>query len=167
MSRNISVISALPTFGTLRQNLNQSDYITRKKGLKTFCTNPSICNNNIYKSYNDLNSYNWGKYTQSLNKCPQIPINKANMVLNKYSTYNLNDVCSIIEGNPCSTSINCVNNCPPIPINISTTVPFYETYTIDPNGALFGTNQCGTLNYTHFLKFNNIGPNFVNYNKIT
>ncbi len=167
MSRNISVISATPTFGTLRQNLSQSDYLTRKKGLKSFCQNPTVCNNNnIYRSYNDINTYNWGKYTKSLNDCTQIPVNKSSMVLNKYSVMDLNGACIIIAGSPC-TNVGCINNCPPIGLVNDGMTPFYAAYTIDPNGALFGTNQCGSLNYTHYLRFSNYGPNFINYNKIT
>ena len=166
MSRNISIIPAKTAFGTLRQNLCQSDYIARKKGLKTFCNNKNKCNNlRLSHSYDTLNQFALGKYTATIDICPNIfPINKSNLVIGQYSKLNLNGVCDIIAGPPCK-EVGCDQLCPDIPLVVPSSVPFYATYTIDPNGSLFGKSQCGSLNYTHHMVFDP-SVNFVNYNKI-
>jgi len=167
MSRNISVISGNPAFGTIRQQLNQSDYIARKKGLRTFCSNKNICNKlPKSKSYDKINSYNWGKYTASVNNCNGvIPINKSNLVMGQYSKLDLNGVCDVSFAIPCNT-VDCANICNGIPITSDEYTPFYAIYNIDPNGSLFGNSQCGTLNYTHYMKFIP-SQNFSIYNRIT
>jgi hypothetical protein len=167
MSRNISVLSGKPTFGTLRQQLDQSDYITRKKGLKTFCNNKNICNKlPKSKSYDKINSFNWGKYTASVNNCINgIPINKSSLIMGQYSKLDLNGVCDISFNVPCNT-IDCNRTCTGIPITSDGVTPFYAIYNIDPKGELFGNSQCGSLNYTHYTKFKP-SPNFLVYNRVT
>ena len=144
--------SASKTFGTLRQNLYQDDYLIRKKGLNMLCNKK----NNI-SSYNQLNTYNWGKYTQSLNTYPIIPINKSNLIIGQYTQLDLNDVCTIKASN----SQTCLNGL----ITYNGPTPFYFEYTIDPNGSLFGNTDCGKLNYTKYMKFTPTN-NFTLYNKI-
>ena len=168
MSRNISVLSGKPSFGTLRQQLDQSDYITRKKGLQTFCNNKNICNKlQKSKSYDKINSFNWGKYSLTVNNCNGfIPINKSNLIMGQYSKTDLNGICDVILGPPCN-SLGCNQSCPDIPIGSDGVTPFYAVYTIDPNGSLFGNSQCGALNYTHYMKFSPQLTNFSSYNRIT
>ncbi len=169
MSHYSTVVKGKPTFATLRENISQSDYITRKKGLQTFCTNKNICNNlTVAPNYNTINSFNWGKYTMDVNNCKNIiPINKSSLVVNQYSQLNLNNACTIIAGQPpLHLKYPLDYPCPPVPITVSTTVPFYSAYTIDSKGCLFGYGQCGELNYTQYLQFT---PNkkFNVYNRIT
>jgi hypothetical protein len=153
MSRNLSVLSGKPAFGTLRQQLDQSDYINRKKGLYNFC-NKKI-------SPNSKKSCNIGKYI-----CPYvIPVNKGNLIMGQYSKLDLNNVCDIIAGPPC-VELGCIQSCPSIPVVPGGPAPFFAVYTIDPNGSLFGNNQCGSLNYTHYLKFNPLLTDFSTHNKI-
>ena len=163
MAHTFNTISAKPTFGTLRPNLYQSDYINRKKGIITFCNSRSTCKK-IYSSpmpsYDTLNSFNHGKYKLSLDKCNILPVNKSNLIISQYTKSDLTDVCTIqplfphIKPEPCS-SINpcspCQNN---TPVTINTADVLYQTYQIDPLGELFGRTQCGELNYTHYMVFN-------------
>lgn len=154
------------TFGTLRPNLYQSDYINRKKGLITFCKTPSYCNKiKVSSSYNNLNSFNLGRYVRSLEKCNVLPINKSNLIIGQYTKFNTNDICTVSDINnnpqPCSSDHPC-NPCQintPVSIDPTPLVPpinpkpFYYTYQIDPLGELFGKTPCGELNYVNYMNF--------------
>lgn len=159
------VVKAKTTFATLRENISQSDYITRKKGLQTFCNNRNICNKlTVAPNYSTINSFNWGKYVMDVNNCQNIiPINKSSLIIGQYSRFNLDNACTIIAGQP---PLYPGYPCPSIPVTVNPTIPFYSEYTIDPKGALFGYSQCGELNYTQYLQFT---PNkkFNVYNRIT
>jgi len=148
MAHAFSPISAKPTFGTLKENLYQSDYISRKKAQFTYCQVPSYCNKiTSVSSYSQYNSYNLGRYARSLKTCNVIPINKGNLVMGQYTKLDLKHVCTVASG---------TSQCgEPVIIKPTTaTEPFYLTYTIDPNGELFGDSQCGELNYTKYMVFN-------------
>jgi hypothetical protein len=152
-------ISAKPTFGTLRPNLYQSDYINRKKGLSTFCKTPAYCNKlKVASSYSNLNLFK-----NRLQNCKILPINKSNLIIGQYTKLNIDNICTVSDINyepaPCGTSSDSVP-CNPCQINnpviidpASATNPFYYTYQIDPIGELFGKSQCGELNYIHYMNF--------------
>jgi hypothetical protein len=163
MAHAFKTISAKPTFGTIRENLYQSDYINRKKGLITICNSPPSCKGlRIAPSYNVRNSFNLGRYTLSLDKCNIFPVNKSNLIIGQYTKANLDNVCTVSNlfpyskpapcssDNPCNP---CQNNTPVIIDPNSATNPFYYTCQIDPLGELFGKSQCGELNYTHYMLF--------------
>lgn len=165
MAHAFKTISAKPTFGTLRENLYQSDYINRKKGIITYCKSSAYCQKiNRAPSYDRINSYNLGSYTLALDKCNIIPVNKGNLIIGQYSKTNLADVCTVSSlipytapapcgyDNPCSP---CQNNTPVIiDPSASPGTVFYQNYSIDPLGQLFGKTQCGELNYIHYMVFN-------------
>ena len=44
MAHAFAPISAKPAFGTLKENLYQSDYLNRKKAKYAYCRTPSYCN---------------------------------------------------------------------------------------------------------------------------
>lgn len=146
MTHAFKTISAKPTFGNLRENLYQSDYIHRKKSLSLLNTKPSR---------HELNSFN-------IHNCTFLPSNKNNLIAGQYTKLNLTDVCTVSEINykvnpqPCSFDLSyicnpCQNNSL-IKINPKIeTKPFYYQYQIDPLGELFGKTQCGELNYTHYM----------------
>lgn len=165
MAHAFKTFSAKPTFGTLRQNLYQSDYINRKKGVITFCKSPSRCQKIKYaSSYNTINSFNIGRYTLTLDKCNVLPVNKTNLIIGQYTKQNLQDICTVQNIDPTISphpDSNCQNT-PPIiidPNNMSPPKPFYWTYQIDPFGLLFGNSQCGELNYTNYMCFYPPNPN--------
>lgn len=161
MAHAFNTIPAKPTFGTLKPNLSQSDYINRKKGVITFCKSPSTCQR-IYPStsYATLHSFNLGKYTLGLNKCNIIPINKSNLIISQYTKANLTEVCTVKPLFPYTQPVPCSSDLPCDPcqnnnhVTINTTDIFYQKYKIDPLGELFGRTQCGELNYTHYMVFN-------------
>lgn len=164
MAHAFKTISAKPTFGTLRENLYQSDYINRKKGIITLCNSSSRCQRiNFAPSYSTINSFNLGRYTLSLDNCNILPVNKSNLIIGQYTKMNLKDICTVQKINPTINPAPCTltscNNCPnPSTIIIDPNTPgisypFYFTYQIDPIGDLFGKSQCGELNYTHYMIF--------------
>jgi hypothetical protein len=162
MAHAFSIIPAKPTFGTLRPNLYQSDYINRKKGLITFCRAPfSPCQRlSIAPSYDIINSFKLGKFSISLDKCNIIPINKSNLIISQYTKENLNNICTVQPLIPYKNPSLCgvENSCLPCQNNNSVIINpsdvFYEKYQIDPLGELFGNTQCGELNYTQYMEFN-------------
>ena len=71
MAHAFKTISAKPTFGTLRENLYQSDYINRKKRIIAYCKTHSGCNN--IGSNTNTNALN-------LENCNVFPVNKSNLI---------------------------------------------------------------------------------------
>jgi hypothetical protein len=160
MAHAFKTISAKPTFGTLKENLYQSDYINRKKGIITVCNYPSRCQRiRVAPSYNTRNSFNIGRYALSLKNCNVLPVNKGNLIIGQYAKQNLKDICTvspidaIVQPEPCSSECNPCQNNGPVIIDPNSDLPFYQSYQIDPLGQLFGKSQCGELNYTHYMGF--------------
>jgi len=163
MAHAFKTISAKPTFGTLKSDLNQGDYINRKKGLITFCKGPAYCNKlQKSSSYSNIYSFNTGRYARGLHNCNVLPINKSNLIIGQYTKLNITDICTVsgISPNyqpaPCDADHPC-NPCQnPDSISINPTTaskPFYQSYQIDSLGELFGRSQCGELNYTNYMVF--------------
>jgi hypothetical protein len=167
MAHAFAPIPAKPAFGTLKENLYQSDYLNRKKAKYAYCRTPSYCNKiKISNSYALINSYNLGRYARNLETCNIIPVNKGNLIIGQYAKLNLSNVCTVSYGPPPITP--CTNDTPCDPCQDNTPVkidpnvspatpisshPFYWNATIDPNGELFGASQCGELNYTQDMVF--------------
>jgi hypothetical protein len=150
-------MSAKATFGNLKEQLYQGDYIKRKKAILTYCHSPSNCNKLVSSpNYETINTFNLGFRLQTRNILRD---NKKNLIIGQYSKSNLDGVCTVIATNPC---IN-IGSCPPCepnlplldkdpcPINPNSDTPFYLDHTIDPLGELFGNSQCGELNYTYYM----------------
>ena len=161
MAHAFAPIPAKPAFGTLKENLYQSDYINRKKAKYTYCRTPTYCQKMTNaSSYGKLYSYNLGRYSLSLENCNVIPVNKGNLIMSQYTKLNLQNVCTVSAGpppsQPCSSDAPCnpCQNNASVQIDASSDTPFYESYTIDPLGELFGVSQCGELNYTRYMVFN-------------
>jgi hypothetical protein len=149
MAHAFNVIPAKPTFGTIRQQLYQSDYIKRKKGLSLYCNSPICKTNKVASSYEKINLFN----SVNLGRCTN-KIQYFNLISGQYTKMNLKDVCSVSRGHPptepCSSSLPC-NPCQDErPVIIDSTEPFYYNHTIDPLGELFGRSQCGELNYSSY-----------------
>ena len=101
MTHAFAPIPAKPTFGTLRENLYQSDYLNRKKAKYAYCRTPSYCNKiKIANSYDLINSYKLGRYSRNLETCNIIPINKGNLIMGQYTKLNLKNVCTVSSGTP-------------------------------------------------------------------
>ena len=165
MAHAFQTISAKPTFGTLRPEFYQSDYLNRKKGQYSFCKTHVYSNKlKIATSYSNL--YLFKKRLQNYNI---LPINKSNLIIGQYTKFNINNICTVSDINyepaPCGTSSDSIP-CNPCqknnPVIIDNTVltnteldskPFYFKYQIDPIGELFGKSQCGELNYVHYMNF--------------
>jgi len=150
MSRaNFSPIPANPTFGNKQNNyVYTSDYITNKKikyQMNNSNTNSVIFN---YPSNYQTDSTQGNLLLFNQYRYPRKNYNSFNLISGLYTKLDLKNV-NVLETttNPTTTptSIN--------PTLLSTT-PFYENYTIDPNGALFGNTQCGINNYINFRTSN-------------
>jgi hypothetical protein len=109
-------MSAKATFANLSKKLNQSDVIKRRQVYAT-------CKPNL-----------------KLNTLQQ---NKYNLVAGLYSKMDLDGVCVVSNGSPC-TSFGCPDACT-TPTSIDVDDNFYFNYTIDPNGVLFGKHICKNL----------------------
>ena len=168
MAHAFAPIPAKPAFGTLKENLYQSDYLNRKKAKYAYCRTPSSYCNKIKKSnsYALINSYNLGRYSRNLETCNIIPVNKGNLIIGQFAKLNLSNICTVSYGPPPVTP--CTNDTPcapcqdntPVFVDQTSSTPFYLKATIDPNGELFGASQCGELNYTQYMVLNlpkNIG----------
>jgi len=162
MAHAFPPIPARPTFGTLKEELSQSDYLVRKRAKFAYCNTSSYCKKvKTAPTYKDLYLFNKGNYALSLESCNMIPVNKGNLIVGQYSKLNLKDICTVSLGppvnQPCTDSVPCQpcqNNGPVIVNPNMTTTPFYWSNTIDPLGQLFGSSQCGQLNYTQSMVFN-------------
>lgn len=162
MSNAFTPIPAKPTFGNLKEKISQSDYINRKKGKYIYCTTPSFCNKPIKSnSYAMINSFNLGRYAINVENNNSIPVNRSNLIFGQYSKLDLNNVCTVSKGAPPNKYCSVENPCNPcqnpgtVIIDTSVTAePFYFGQTIDPLGELFGSSQCGELNYTKYMVLN-------------
>jgi hypothetical protein len=127
---------AFKTFGTIRENLYQSDYINRKKRRVNCCNVSPCCKKNKLYCKNNLNTFN-----------------ESNLIYGQYSALDLQNVCTVSNGPPPTEpeSKPCLNQ--DVIINPADSNPFYLSHTIDPLGELFGRTQCGELNYTHYMVF--------------
>lgn len=136
MAYAFAPISAKPTFGTLRDNLFQSDYIKLKKS-KHLCRCRKICRC----------------------RCNRININTGNLIMGQYTKLDLTDVCTVIPTTPCVNIDDC-DPCKmkdPVPIvpDPESGNPFYFGNTIDPIGSLFGKSQCGENSYARYMVWTN------------
>jgi hypothetical protein len=149
---------AKPTFGNLRESLYQSEYINKKKGKITYCENRRPCARlQNADSYDEINVFNSGLYAYRLRSCPIIPCSKDNLVVGQYTKMNLKDVCVVIEAPPCSNPDTLCPACEDkdtFRIDLSSTAPFYQNNTIDPQGELFGRTECGENNFSKYMVYN-------------
>ena len=86
MAHAFNIIPAKPAFGTLKQVVYQSDYLERKKALRTVCTSQANCGQiKNAKSYEQVNEYNKGFRLKMDRNCAILPFNKSNLIINLYS----------------------------------------------------------------------------------
>ena len=157
MSRAFNPIPAKPAFKTLNQVVYQGDYITNKKAKLTYCANRNYtnCNKITYaSSYDQVNLFKNGRYLNAEKNGCIIPFNKTNLIAGLYAKMDLKDVCTVIDGSPCSNIDGCNGCLTGAKINANDIVPFYHTNTIDPVGLLFGKSECGINNYSKYMVYN-------------
>ena len=156
MAHTFNPIPAKPAFGTLTQVVYQGDYITNKKAKLVYCSNrdKKSCNN-LTKAinYGEYNLYNKGRFLNALTNGCILPFDKTNLIVSQYSKINLNSVCTVIDGFPCSQVDSCSGCEVGAKIDATIDSPFCQTNTIDPVGALFGKSQCGINNFTRYMVY--------------
>jgi hypothetical protein len=134
-SANFTPIPATPTFGQKQQNYYASDYIANKKIKNIFCNREQCLKLNKVNSENELMLLN-----KAIRYNTFIKRNTANLNNNLYTKLDLKDV-NVLETN---------TNPPITPTTINTSSLFNTSYTIDPNGSLFGNTECGINNYVNY-----------------
>jgi hypothetical protein len=156
MAHAFKKISAKPTFGNLKQTIYQSDYINNKKSKLTYCNSATdVCKKITYTpSYDNYYLFNNGRYLQRLKNECELLFDKTNLISGLYTKMDLANVCTVIDGSPCSQVDYCSACLTGAKIDINSPDPLYETKTIDPVGELFGNSQCGINNFTHYMKYN-------------
>uniref|UniRef100_A0A6C0E361 Uncharacterized protein n=1 Tax=viral metagenome TaxID=1070528 RepID=A0A6C0E361_9ZZZZ len=130
MAHAFQTIPAKPTFGTIQPIIYQSDYLNIKKRqiLSNIRCSPNLGYNYYYLLYKP--SY--------VNQ-----INPFNLNYGLYSQENLTEVNTLARNNALSVPVNTTN---------PSLTPFYNYYTIDPQGQLFGNSPCGQLNYVNYMQ---------------
>lgn len=151
---NSNCIPAKPTFGKMKPQLYASDYIKNKSISTILQTNKN--------KFNLANDFNFNSSCQNCrirgkkfcyrNKC-----NTKCCIYNDdidYTKLNINLITKEdLEG------VTVIETFPrgvyPTTIDPNLNTPFYENYTIDPKGELFGNTCCGINNYLLYrrLKF--------------
>ena len=135
MSHTFAPIPAKPTFGTIQPLLYSSDYLLQKKAQTLFATKQY--KNPIPVTYENMYLY-FPKFL------PFPHLNRGNLIYGLYSKENLLGVTTVgmLQTTEEATSIN------------PNSVPFYDYYTIDPKGQLFGNSQCGINNFVYYAEPN-------------
>lgn len=132
-------------FKTNKKLLYSSDYTNKLNSSIVICNTPSSCKKAVRtNSYEQLYLYNNGILGDCYN-------NKTQLSEGLNSKENLADVTTI-----CDITNECcaypTGNCSISKTTfVTTNVPFFNYYKIDPRGALFGNSQCGILNYTNYM----------------
>ena len=101
-------------FSTLKPNLYQSDYITMKNAKIMSCSNINL---NI-RSSSQYDLYKKGKILFDI-RCRKYLINKTHLAYGLYKKKDLTNICSVIEGHPC-TNYTCPQCLLPAPIKVLT-----------------------------------------------
>jgi hypothetical protein len=156
MAHAFKTIPAKPTFGSLTKAGYQSDYISNKKANLLYCNNRDKKNCDKLTKVSNYDQYNLfykGRYLNDLNKGCILPFDKTNLIAGQYTKMNLTDVCTVSKGSPCPIDESCSGCSDPIIIDVNSTEPFYQEYTIDPLGSLFGRSACGINNFTKYMVY--------------
>ena len=156
MAHAFKKIPAKPAFGALNQGLQQSDYITNKKSKLAFCDVKYICKGiPRIANYTQYQLYRKGRYLKGLETGALLPFDTADLIFGLYSKLDLKNVCTVIDGYPCSNIDSCAGCSSNTTIDASSSVtePFYSTNTVDPIGELFGNTSCGTNNYINYMEY--------------
>jgi len=140
---------ANPSFGAYNESIQAGNYVLNKKARVTFC-NANVCPGGpVVQTQGEYLLLNQAKLLNTY--CRTIPFNKTNLNINLVSIFNSHGCCNIKSNKTVSTPAKCPTN---IPYQPTSTTPFYQTYTIDPSGCLFGINVCTANNYLQNLTYN-------------
>jgi hypothetical protein len=125
------------TFQTNKPIADAGDYISRIKARAVYCKYPLKCNDRlIVKNYNALHLLEKAKLDEKL--LNNVSVGAKNLNLNLFTKLDLENVCVVrLDPSTCPTDININNN-------------FITSYTIDPNGELFGNDICGLYNFQSY-----------------
>jgi hypothetical protein len=152
MSRAFKNISAKSTMGSLTKDKYQSEYISDKKTKLLYSQCKKTCNKLTKASnYENYNAFLNNKYINYRNA---LPFNAGNLVAGLHSKMNLQNICTVSNGSPCSQDNNCSGCLTGAIIDTNSDQIFNQVATIDPLGSLFGKPMFGINNFTSYIYHN-------------
>ena len=129
-----SINIANRTFEISNKGTSSGDYLKNKKSKLMYCSRQGICNNKKVTSYEQRNMIESGRlldthndeYTYDLHSNLEMQLDFANthLITDRFTGENT-------------------------PINMAR-VPFYQSYSIDKDGTLFGKTVCSENNYVNY-----------------
>jgi len=133
---------------------SSSDYLRNKKSKIMVCNQNGICDNKKVSSYEQKRLVDNGKLLQAPDDQLTYDLySSLQTQLDYEGTHIVTDVSSGF--------ITCISN---------KNVPFYGTYSIDPDGIMFGNTECSRNNYVNYRVPYSYAPGYTVYqnnNKIT
>ena len=127
------------TFKTNRESSDAGDYILRKKAKALYCKYSSCSDRILVKNYQSMYLLEKAKVNAKIDKT-QADTGSGNLNINLFTKLDLVNVCVIQLNDP----VTC-------PTSLDLTKYFPTSYTIDPEGELFGNSICGTNNFQNYL----------------
>lgn len=119
------------TFETCKPLLYQSDIINKNK------INSMLCDYNQCKITTKINPI----IKKHLSNCDTYSFNKQSIIVTLYSYENLTNINVIQNSQTEETPTN---------IDITSCLPFFYDYSIDPDNKIVG-NSCNSVNYTNYF----------------
>jgi len=144
-------------FGKLKDSSSQNSYVITKKVKTMFCPNNNNClkTQNLNNIYNYNNLYLVNNYILSKNI---VNFNKTNLAINLITKEDLENVCVVSAGFPeVPNEYGFYGDCSLSTIDLTSTIPYYISNTIDPRGLLFGNSPCNINDYTNYFVLNKNG----------
>ena len=145
MSFSFQPITGKRTFGTVGKTLESVGHIETIKLKNLRCTPERICDYRANRFKGGWESSKYTFYSRHRNKGSEFD-----------STQLYNGLYSVVDFNKSRPHIIKNNSTGESPTKMlpkgAVCQPYYQQYTIDPNGDLFGNNACGIHNYMNYVK---------------
>lgn len=132
------------TFQQLKESQYAGDYLVNKKASLLYCKNNKC--NNVGKC-----KTHWNEGDYLLNKKARDSV-LLGTIFNKKELYAGLITQENLKGVPVIQDAATLKSPTPIDVADSSSGPFYQTYTIDPDGFLFGNTVCGVNNFVQFME---------------
>lgn len=150
MSYTLQPIPANTTFGQ-KKRYGSSDYISDKKSKLNICAFKKQCLRLAGKGKYGWSSQAYTDFNKVKNNNSFFDFSQLYAGLYTILDFKSNDT----NNNPVEIIKNNITGESPTTIipKDKMCVPYYQVYSIDPNGSLFGRTPCGYLNYMNFVRF--------------
>lgn len=150
MSYSLQTIPANTTFGQ-KKRYGSSDYISDKKSKLNVCAFKKQCLRLAGRGKYGWSSQAYTDFNKVKNNNSFFDFSQLYAGLYTTLDFKSNDT----NNNPVEIIKNNITGESPTTIipKDKMCVPYYQVYSIDPNGSLFGRTPCGYLNYMNFVRF--------------